>query len=292
MSRISYVNGQYVPHADAFISMEDRGYLFSDGIYEVIAFYNKTLLDGERHMKRLERSLKELDIKNPMSMRALKMVMQELIDRNHYVDGSIYMQVTRGTAKRDHIYPKHAKPGLSMMVTPPKMPKAREVLEGVKVITQPDIRWGRRDIKSVSLLPNVLAKQAAAESSAREAWLLTDEGMITEGAVSNNFIITAKNEIITHPKNYWILGGITRDVVVDIIRKHKFKIIERPFSFKEAQTAKEAFLTSTTSNILPVVMMNGKKLGDGKPGAITKQLLNYFYDHIEKQTGYSFNRVA
>lgn len=291
MSRISYVNGQYLPHADAFVSMEDRGYLFSDGIYEVIAFYNKTLLDGDRHMKRLERSLKELDIKPPMSMRAMKMVMQELIDINHYIDGSLYMQITRGAAKRDHVYPKNARAGFTMMVTGPKMPKMREVLEGVKVITQPDIRWGRRDIKTVSLLPNVLAKQAAAEASAREAWLLTDEGMITEGAVSNNFIVSAKGEIITHPKNYWILGGCTRDVVVDIIQKHKFKFVERPFSFKQAQTAREAFLTSTTSNILPVVMMNGKKLGDGKPGPITRQLLNYFYDHIQRQTGYSFNRV-
>lgn len=292
MSRFSYVNGQYVPHSQAFVSMEDRGYLFSDGIYEVIAFYNKILLDNDRHLKRLERSLKELDIKPPMSMRALRMVMQELIDMNHYIDGSLYLQITRGAGKRDHTYPKNARTGISMMVTGPKMPKAREVNEGVKVITQPDVRWGRRDIKTVSLLPNVLAKQAAVESGAREAWLLTDEGMITEGAVSNNFIVTVKNEIITHPKNYWILGGCTRDVVVDIARKYKFKLTERPFSFKEAQQAKEAFLTSTTSNVLPVVMMNGKKLGDGKPGPITKQLLNHFYDHIQRQTGYSFPRVA
>jgi D-alanine transaminase len=270
---------------DANIHMEDRGYLFSDGIYEVIAFYNRTLLDGDRHLKRLERSLRELEIANPMPMRCLKMVMQELIDQNDRVDGTIYMQITRGVAKRDHPYPKKTKPAMTMMVTGAKMPKPREVSEGVKVITQPDIRWGRRDVKSVSLLPNVLAKQAATEASAREAWLLTDEGMITEGAVSNNFIVNAKKEIITHPKNYWILGGITRDVVVEIAKRNGFKLVERPFSLKEALAAKEAFLTSTTSNVLPVVQVNGKKVGDGKVGGITQELLNLYYEHIYRQTG-------
>ncbi len=285
MPRIAYVNGQYLPHRDAVVHIEDRGYQFSDGIYEVAAFYNRILLDGDRHLGRLQRSLRELSIDEPMSMRCLALVIRELIDCNGKVDGTVYIQISRGVAKRDHPFPKAAKPSLVMMVTGPKIPKAKEVGEGVSVITQPDIRWGRRDIKTVSLLPNVLAKQAATKAGAREAWLVDEKGNITEGAVSNNFIVTKNNEIITHPKTYAILGGVTRDVLIELARAEGMKVVERQFSLKEALAAKEAFLTSTTSNVLPVASVDGRSIGNGHPGETTLRLLHLYYRHIHAQTG-------
>jgi len=289
MPRISYVNGRYVHHKDAVVHMEDRGYQFSDGIYEVIAFYNRRLLDGELHTKRLLRSLRELHITKPMSERVLTLVMQEIIARNDRTDGTLYMQISRGVAKRDHPFPKAAKPSFVMAVTGPKMPKEKEVSEGVAVITAPEQRWARRDIKSISLLPNILAKQAATAAGAREAWLVDGQGVISEGAVSNNGIITAKGEVITHPLNESILGGVTRNVVVELARKAGIKITERPFSLKEALVAKEAFLTSTTSNVLPVVRIDGKAVGDGKPGLVTRKLLALYHEHIYRQTGKRWN---
>lgn len=289
MARISYVNGRYLHHRDAFVHMEDRGYQFSDGIYEVIAFFNRILVDEEAHMRRLYRSLNELRIPAPMSERALALVMHELIARNDRTDGTIYIQISRGVARRDHPFPKSTRPSVVMAVTGPKAPKSHEVEKGVAVITQPDIRWGRRDIKSVSLLPNVLAKQKATEAGAREAWLLDEKGMISEGAVSNNAIVTAKGEVITHPLGTNILGGITRNTVLTLGRAAGITITERPFSLREALAAKEAFMTSTTSNVLPVVSIDGKKIGAGKPGEVTLQLLKLYYQHIQGLTGKSWN---
>jgi len=282
---MSYVNGRYLHHAQAMVHMEDRGYQFSDGIYEVIAFYNRRLLDGALHAKRLWRSLRELQIAGPMSERALALVMQEVIARNDRTDGTLYMQISRGVARRDHPFPKSARPSVVMAVTGPKSPKEKEVREGVSVITAPEQRWARRDIKSVSLLPNVLAKQAATAAGAREAWLVDENGMISEGAVSNNAIVGAKQEIITHPANENIQGGITRDVVLTLARKAGMKVVERPFSLKEALGAKEAFLTSTTSNVLPVVRIDGKPVGNGRPGPVTQKLLGLYHEHIYRETG-------
>ena len=288
MAKISYINGSFVNHLHAATHIEDRGYQFADGIYEVIAFYNRKFIDEDLHIKRLFRSLKELDIDAPMSEKALKIIMRELIAKNNRDNGTIYMQISRGIAKRDHAFPKNTRPSIVMSITGTKSPKPQEVKAGVKVITQPDLRWARRDIKSIGLLPNVLAKQAANEAKAREAWLIGSNGNITEGAVSNAFIVSKKGEIITHPVNNNILSGITRLVVLELARKNGFKVIERAFNLKEAKEASEAFLTSTTSNVLPIVSIEGKKIGTGKPAEVSIKLLELYYKHIKQQTGFVY----
>lgn len=289
MAKIAYVNGRYLHYRDAFVPIEDRGYQFADGVYEVIAFYNRKLLDEALHMKRLARSLREVGIAAPMGTRALSLVIAELIARNDRTDGTLYLQVTRGVAKRDHIIPTGLKPSLTMVVNGPKIPKEKDVQGGISAVAVKDIRWARRDIKSIALLPNTLAKRDAMQAGAREAWLVNDNGEVTEASASNSFIVTAKGEIITHPANQWILGGITRHVVLGIARKAGYKVIERPFSLKEAMSAKEAFITGTTANVLPVVSLEGKPVGNGKPGPVTLRLLALYHDHIYRQTGKTWN---
>jgi len=284
MSRVSYVNGAYVHHCEAMVHIEDRGYQFSDGIYEYFAFYNRTLVDAGLHFKRLERSLAELQIALPMSTRAMAIVIRELIERNGREDGGVYLQISRGVARRDHAFPKQVKPSLVITVCGSKLPSEDQLKNGVKVITQPDIRWDRCDIKSLSLLGNILAKQTAAEVKAREAWLV-DGKTVTEGSASNAYIVTKKGELITHPANHAILGGITRDVVLKLARKHKITVRERSFTLAEAKSAAEAFMTSTSANVLPVVMVDNQRIGSGKPGPITMQLQELYAKHIFKQTG-------
>lgn len=289
MAKISYINGRYLNHNDAYVHMEDRGYQFADGVYEVIAFYNRRFLDEELHLNRLFRSMKEVRIVDPMSETALKLVMRELLSRNDRVDGTLYMQVTRGVAKRDHPFPRSTRPSLTMAVTGPKIPKESDVKNGVKVITVPDQRWARRDIKSIALLPNILAKQCAVEANAREAWQVDADGFVTEGSASNSAIVNAKGEIITYPADEHILGGITRIVVLDLARRAGIKIIERPFSVSEARKAKEAFITGTTANVLPVTQIDEVVIGNGKPGEVTLNLLEMYYKHIYRQTGKQWN---
>ena len=285
MARISYVNGSYVNHQEAAVHMEDRGYQFSDGIYEYVAFYNRKLLDRELHFKRLERSLKELQIPLPMSMAAFNIVVRELIGRNNREDGGLYIQVTRGVARRDHAFPKQTKPALVMTICAAKLPKEHEIRDGVKVITAPDLRWARRDIKSVSLLTNILAKQEAAHRHAREAWLIESDGGVSEGSASNAYIVTQAGEIVTHPCDEHILGGVTRDVVLKLARQAGMKVAERTFNVVEISSAVEAFLTSTSANVLPVVKIDDKPVGDGKPGPITRKLHELYAAHVFKQTG-------
>ncbi|MCE2926336.1 MAG: D-amino-acid transaminase [Rickettsiales bacterium] len=285
MARISYVDGRYVHHADARVHIEDRGYQFSDGMYEYVAFYHRRLLDGDLHLARMERSLNELAIKAPMSMRALNLVIQELIAHNEREHGGLYIQVSRGVAKRDHAFPKQCKSSLVMTIGAAKFPKASEVKEGVAVITQPEQRWARRDIKSISLLANVLAKQAAAAQSAREAWLVDDD-VITEGAVSNSYIVSDQGEVITHPADQNILGGITRDVLLGLAAKAGIRVCERSYSLSEAMAAREAFITSTSINVLPVVKLDGKTIGNGKVGDVTRKLQGLYDEHVFKQTGF------
>ena len=289
MARISYVNGCYLNHNEAYVHIEDRGYQFADGVYEVIAFYNRNLVDEALHLTRFYRSMSEINLTPPMKLEVLKLVMRELIERNSRIDGTIYMQVTRGVAKRDHVFPKASDSSLTMLVTGPKVPPEKAVKEGVSVIVTLEQRWARRDIKSIGLLPNVLAKQKAAVAGAREAWLADKDGIISEGSVSNNAIVNAKGEIITHPANENILGGCTRNVVLQLARKEGFKVIERPFSVKEAKAAKEAFMTGTTTNVLPVVRIDDTVIGKGTPGPVAQKLLALYLDHIFKETGKSWN---
>jgi D-alanine transaminase len=269
MSRVAYVNGQYVPLQEAGVHVEDRGYQFADGVYEVIAFAAGRMLEAEGHLERLDRSLAELAIAAPMGRRALRAVLAECIRRNRLSAGIVYVQITRGVARRDHAFPAHAVPTLVVTVRRATGPPKAAIAEGVGVITLPDIRWKRCDIKSVALLPNVLAKQAARQRGAFEAWMVGDDGAVTEGSSTNAWIVTKEGEVVTHPAGPAILNGITRMAVIAAARRAGFSVVERSFTVAEALAAREAFLTSTTSHVLPVVSIDGKPVGNGHPGSTT-----------------------
>ena len=287
MANIAYVNGRYCDLADAAVHIEDRGYQFADGIYEYFAFYHHRILDKQLHLARLERSLAMMSITPPMSMRALQFVMQEVIARNGREHGGMYLQITRGVSRRDHGFPKQAiTPSLVITICAAKFPKPHEVKDGVKVISHADQRWARRDIKSVSLLANIIAKQEAVSRQAREAWLVEENGVVTEGSASNSYIINAAGELITHPADAHILGGVSRQVVLALAKDAGVSVAERPFSIDEARQAREAFMTSTSINVLPVVMLDGKAIGDGKPGPITLKLQEQYNAHVYRQTGF------
>ena len=273
MSRVAYVNGRYVPHAEAAVHIEDRGYQFADGVYEVIALLGGNFLDEEGHHQRLERSLRELRIDPPMHRRAWSHVLRETVRQNRIVSGIVYIQITRGVARRDHPFPAEIAPSLVVTARRIKGPSPQSVEQGIAVITQPDIRWLRRDIKSISLLPNVLAKQAARESKAYEAWLVGEDGLVHEGSSTNAWIVTKAGVLVTHPAGNEILNGITRLGVLAAAKKHGIAVEERPFTVAEAKAAKEAFITSTTSHVLPVVSIDGQPVGNGHPGEATRALL-------------------
>ncbi len=285
MSNIRYVNGQYVHAREAFVSMEDRGYQFADGIYEVLVFYGRKFVDEALHLKRLTRSLRELRIDAPMSSKALALVMKELVRRNQREDGVLYIQVTRGVAPRNHPFPTSAvRPALTMAVMPLKLPKKEEVEKGVPVVSYPDLRWKRCDIKSIALLPNILAKQHAVEKKAREVLLVNDKGIVTEGCHSNVYIVK-KGAVITHPVADDILNGVRRQVLTELCKKMKVSFTEKHFTLKEVMAADEVFLSSATTMVLPVTSIDGKKIGKGMPGTVTKQLLAHYKSAVTKQTG-------
>lgn len=283
MSRIAYVNGRYLPHAQAAVSIEDRGYQFADGVYEVCEVRGGRLVDERRHMARLARSLNELKIARPMSAAALSVVMHETVRRNRVVDGIVYVQVTRGVASRDFPFPA-AGTEPSLVVTARGNDPARlETLaaEGVAVVTVPDIRWGRVDIKSVALLPNVLAKQAAREQGAREAWLVDAKGRVTEGASSNAWIVSREGTLITRPLGNDILSGITRSVVIEVAKAQGVAFEQRAFTVEEAYAAREAFITSASQTVQPVVRIDGRPVGNGAPGLLATALRRAYHEHAE-----------
>src|SRR5882757_4998073 len=272
MARYAYVNGRYVDHRDASVHIEDRGYQLADGVYEVVGVHDGRLIDEGPHIDRLGRSLGELRIGWPVSRTALGFILRELMRRNRLRDGLIYMQVTRGVARRDHAFPTTpVKPAL-VMTTKNTKHLGADAGPGVGVKSQRDIRWERCDIKTIALLPNVLAKQAARESGAYEAWLIDDKGCITEGASTNAWIVTSDNELITRQTDNGILAGITRSTLKKIAGDLQLKFVERPFSLAEAKKAKEAFITSATSFVTPVVKIDGEKVGDGMPGSTARRL--------------------
>lgn len=281
MSRIAYVNGRYVPHAAACVHVEDRGYQFADGVYEVCEVRDGRLVDERRHMDRLVRSLGELRIPLPMFLRALSVVLHEVVRRNRIGYGLVYLQVTRGVARRDHAFPPAGtRPSLVVTATSLDAAKADAMAaEGVAVITFPDNRWDRVDIKAIALLPNVLAKQAAREQGAREAWYVDRDGHVTEGASSNAWIVTRDGKLITRPAEFGILRGITRAVVLEAIRAQGLSLEERPFTVAEALAAREAFLTSATQLVMPVVRIDGHPVGDGTPGPLTTALRRGFHGY-------------
>lgn len=280
MARIAYVNGRYRPLRTPAIAIEDRGFQFADGVYEVIKVLGGRPRDLERHLDRLERSLAALDITAPMARPALRAVLGETLRRNRLADALLYLQVTRGVAPRNHLFPRQARPSLVVTVRRAAWPGAGERERGVAVITAPDLRWGRCDIKSISLLPNVLARQDAARQGCREAWLVDREGVITEGSSSNAYIVDNTGRLITHPLGEGILGGITRSVVLEIARAHGIEVAERPFTVREAHDAREAALSSTSSWLLPVVTIDGEPVGGGRPGPLIRRLMALYAEHV------------
>lgn len=284
MSRIAYVNGVYVPLRDASVHVEDRGFQFADGVYEVCEVFAGQLVDETRHLARLKRSLDELGIRMPAGEGALKVILRETIRRNRVREGVVYFQVTRGAARRDFVFPAADTPP-TLVVISRSVDRAKleaGAAKGVSVITLPDNRWERVDIKSTGLLPNALARQRAKERGAKEAWFIDKEGYVTEGAASNAWIITRENTLLTRPAETGILRGVTRTTLFDLARRDNLLVSERPFTVAEAKAAKEVFLTAASQLIMPVVRIDDTVIGDGTPGALTTRLRARFHDVAER----------
>jgi len=284
MPRISYVNGRYVAHRDASVHIEDRGYQFGDGVYEVCEISRGFIVDMTRHLDRLNRSLTELSIAWPMTRNALMVVIREVIRRNRVVNGLVYVQVTRGVASRDFVFPpSDLQPSLVVIARKVDVTTvAKKVENGLKVITVPENRWDRVDIKSTGLLPNVLAKQKAKEAGCQEAWFVDTEGKVKEGGSSNAWIVTKDGVLVTRPADHGILRGITRTTLFDVATKLGYKIEERGFSVAEAKAAREVFLSSATTIAMPIVEIDGQPVANGHPGTITLSLRQAFFDIAEK----------
>ena len=274
MSRIAYVNGRFRPHAQAFVHIEDRGFQFADAVYEVWSVSDGTLMDAEGHFDRLDRSLDELRIARPVTRPALRIVIRELLRRNRIRDGLVYLQVSRGRARRDHGFPAAGTPPTLVLTTRrlDLAAAAARAERGVSVISVPDRRWARCDIKTVNLLPNVLAKQEARDAGAYEAWQVDAEGYVTEGTSSNAWIVTAEGQLVTRPADHAILHGITRATLIRAARAAGYELLERPFTVEEAQEAREVFLTSATNFVVPITSIDGRPVGNGAPGSIAAAL--------------------
>ena len=285
MPRLAYVNGRYAPLPAAAVHVEDRGYQFADGAYEVVAILNGRLLDWPAHRDRLAYSLAELGIAPPMDPRALDSVARHLIARNAARNALLYIQVTRGVARRDHAFPT-ARPALVMTVRPFDFDaRWRAAQAGVGVVLRADERWARPDIKSVSLLPNVLAKEAARRAGAYEAWFVDRDGRVSEGSSTNAWIVTRDGVVVTRPRDGAILAGVMRATLMRLAGD-AVRVEERAFAPGEAQDAAEAFLTSTTNPCLPVVAIDGQPVGEGTPGPVTRRLRDLLWAEIGRQTGW------
>ncbi|MDE2463069.1 MAG: D-amino-acid transaminase [Alphaproteobacteria bacterium] len=278
-ARWAYVNGQYVPHALARIHVEDRGLQFADSVYEVCAIVDGLMMDEEEHLDRLERSLRELAIPMPMGRAPLKLVLREMVRRNALRHGLIYLQVTRGTARRDHAAPSDLRPSLILTARPvdPVLLERRRQL-GVKAISHPDERWARCDIKSTALLPNTLAKTAARRQGAFEAILVDGDGYVTEGASTNVWIVTKDGEIVTRNLSHNILPGVTRRVILEAAAEAQMRISERKFTLEEAKSAREIFLTAATLGATSVVELDGRPIGNQRPGQISQRIQTLYAD--------------
>ena len=283
MGRIVYVNGEYLPEEDGKISIFDRGFLFADGVYEVTAVVNSRLIDYAPHLERLARSLRELKMEWPCTESELRAMHEELIARNGITEGWVYMQITRGAADRDFKFPKGVKPSLVAFTQVKGLLENPDAVTGVKVCTVPDIRWARRDIKSVSLLAPVLGKQMAYEQGCFEGWMMED-GVITEGTSSNAYIVK-DGVIITRELSNSILAGVTRRVLFALAAEKGVKIEERAFTPEEAYAADEVFLTSASNFVLPIVEIDGKRIGGGQPGPVGRRLRELFLDAVREQAG-------
>lgn len=286
MPRTVYVNGQYLPYHHANVHVEDRGFQFADGVYEVIGCIHGHLADETGHLDRLERSLSELKMEMPVERETLRFLMREVLRRNGLKNAGIYIQITRGVARRDFKFPSPDTPQSLIIITSPfDFDGNLAVANGVRVKTLEDIRWKRRDIKSIALLPQALAKQEAIDSGVDDAWMLDSNGYVTEGSASNAWIVTSDNKLITHPVSYEILRGITRTAIEKICSELGVEIEQRLFTPKEAYDALEAFTSSATALITPVIEIDGRKIGSGKPGEVSRKLYKEYRDYVEGLRG-------
>ena len=283
MSRIAYVNGGYVPLRQAMVHVEDRGYQFGDAVYEVCEVRGGRLVDQRRHLERLRRSLEALQIRLPMSYSALGVVLREVVARNRIGHGIVYLQVSRGVARRDHAFPAPDVPPSLVVTARPLNARRNEALAaaGIAVISVPDNRWGRVDIKTTGLLPNVLARQAAIAQGARDAWFVGNDGKVTEAASANTWIVTQAGRVVTRPADHVILKGITRTVLFDVIKAQGLSLEERAFTLAEAYAAREAFVTAASQIVLPVVRIDGHVIGEGRPGPLATALRRTFHQYVE-----------
>jgi D-alanine transaminase len=284
MSRIAYVNGLYAPIGQACVHIEDRGFQFADGVYEVWAILDRRLVEWEGHAARLDRSLGELGMRPPMSRSALKIVARETARRNRVTDGIVYIQVTRGAFPRDHGFPPADTPQ-TIVLTARRIDLAGmegKAARGVEVVTTPENRWGRCDIKTVGLLPNALAKQKAREAGAYEAWFVDDLGFVTEGSSTNAWIVDSEGRLRTRDTNANILRGITRGSLIDVARSAGVEVSEQPFTVDDARRAREAFITSASAFVMPVTSVDGSRIGDGAPGPVTQRLRSLYLHHARR----------
>ncbi|MBT4890467.1 MAG: D-amino-acid transaminase [Rhodospirillales bacterium] len=283
MSRIAYVNGSYMPHREGAVHIEDRGYQFADSVYEVVTVLHGSLIDEEPHLDRLERSLSELDMAWPLHRNAMKVVLRQVVRRNHLKYGIVYFQVTRGVAPRNFEFP--ANTPSSLVVTAKHIPKLAKPIapgsKGLSVITLPDIRWKRRDIKTTGLLAGCLAKQKAVEAGVQDAWLVDEAGYVTEGTSNNAWIVTRDGELITRDISNDILNGITRRRILKIAQAQGLKVVERAFTPDEVKQAREAFISSASSFVKPVTEIDGKAIGNAQMGELSEVLLKGMYDFME-----------
>lgn len=283
MTRVVYVNGQYLPYAHAAVHAEDRGFQFGDAVYEVCEVKGGRLVDETRHMQRLSRSLAELGIPQPMTTGSWARVLRETIRRNRVTGGIVYLQVSRGAGPRDFLFPSDdvlpTVVCLARSVSPRRLEATAEA--GIAIKTMPDIRWGRCDIKTVMLLPAAMAKEAARSEGAKEAWLVDDNGYVTEGASSNAWIVDKEGRLVTRQIDNDILRGVTRTTLIDVLKRAAIEFVERPFTVEEARTAREAFITSATSIVMPVVKIDGHSIGNGAPGMLTQRLRAEFHASAE-----------
>lgn len=281
MARIAYVNGRYLPYAQAAVHIEDRGFQFADGVYEVCEVYCGQLIDLPRHLERLNRSLGELEIARPRSHAALALVMREVVRRNLVQNGLVYLQVTRGAAPRDFPFPDPYEITPTIVCLARSLSRAAQEAQaarGIAVKTMPDLRWARCDIKTVMLLPACMAKTAAHREGAREAWLVDREGFVTEGSSSNAWIVDGERRLITRRTDTSILAGVTRATLMDVIEREGLEVVVRPFRPAEAAVAAEAFITSASNTVMPVVEIDGQRIGNGRPGPITMRLRAVFHE--------------
>lgn len=283
MSRIVYVNGQYVPYREAAVGVEDRGFQFGDAVYEVCEVKGGLLIDETRHLDRLERSLAELRMPAPMGRRSLERVLREVIRRNRLNNGSLYLQVSRGVRPRDFLFPPAGTPPTIVCIARHANPAKGEAAaaKGIAIKTVPDTRWARCDIKTVMLLPASLAKEAAKAEGANDAWFVDEGGHVTEGASANAWIVDREGRLVTRQVDHAILRGVTRTTLLDLLRREGLEVVERPFTVAEAKAAREAFITSATNLVMPVVAIDGAPIGNGAPGLLSLKLRAAFHSVAE-----------